>query len=283
MLQKGRRSQRKRRISLKRRMQWLSAWTAVLAAVTLIIGLFVFSVSGIKNVCDSVLAEHPNKVKEFSLDSSSVSGKSVENKHVENKEYGDVTSFSYKGDWNLLLVNKEKEMPEDYDVSIVSLKNGQQVAADIYDDLRDMLFTGEEEGGLSFLVASGYRTKEKQMQLVKEEIIKNQSFGMTYEEAYEDAMLTVAPDGYSEHETGLAVDIVAVANQRLDETQEYTRENQWLRENCYKYGFILRYPKDKEDITGFSYESWHFRYVGKEAAKEITEKGITLEEYLEGR
>ncbi|MDE6759828.1 MAG: M15 family metallopeptidase [Lachnospiraceae bacterium] len=201
---------------------------------------------------------------------------------MEHREHEDVTAFSYKDETNLLLVNKEKVLPEDYDVSIVSLNNGQQVAADIYDDLRDMLFTGEEEEGLSFLVASGYRTKEKQMQLVEEEIIKNQSFGMTYEEAYEDAMLTVAPTGYSEHETGLAVDIVAVANQRLDETQEYTRENQWLRENCYKYGFILRYPKDKEDITGFSYESWHFRYVGKEAAKEITEKGITLEEYLEG-
>lgn len=281
MLQEGRRSRRKGRISLKRRIQWLGAWSVVLAAATLIIGLFVFSVSGIKNVCDSVLAKHSNKVKEFSLNPSSVSDKSVDKKHVEHREYEDVTAFSYEDETNLLLVNKEKILPEDYDISIVSLKNGQQVAADIYDDLRDMLFTGEEEG-LSFLVASGYRTKEKQMQLVEEEIIKNQSFGMTYEEAYEDAMLTVAPTGYSEHETGLAVDIVAVANQRLDETQEYTRENQWLRENCYKYGFILRYPKDKEDITGFSYESWHFRYVGKEAAKEITLKGITLEEYLEG-
>ena len=258
MLQEGRRSRRKGRISLKRRIQWLGAWSVVLAA-----------------------AKHSNKVKEFSLNPSSVSDKSVDKKHVEHREYEDVTAFSYEDETNLLLVNKEKILPEDYDISIVSLKNGQQVAADIYDDLRDMLFTGEEEG-LSFLVASGYRTKEKQMQLVEEEIIKNQSFGMTYEEAYEDAMLTVAPTGYSEHETGLAVDIVAVANQRLDETQEYTRENQWLRENCYKYGFILRYPKDKEDITGFSYESWHFRYVGKEAAKEITLKGITLEEYLEG-
>lgn len=282
MLQEGRRSRRKGRISLKRRVQWLGAWSVVLAAAILIIGLFVFSVSGIKNVCDSVLAKHSNKVKEFSLNPSSVSDKSVDKKHVEHREYEDAAAFPYEDQSNLLLVNKEKVLPEDYDISIVSLKNGQQVAADIYDDLRDMLFTGEEEGGLSFLVASGYRTKEKQMQLVEEEIIKNQSFGMTYEEAYEDAMLTVAPTGYSEHETGLAVDIVAVANQRLDETQEYTRENQWLRENCYKYGFILRYPKDKEHITGFSYESWHFRYVGKVAAKEITLKGITLEEYLEG-
>ena len=103
---------------------------------------------------------------------------------------------------------------------------------------------------------------------------------MNEEEAREDALLTVAPAHYSEHETGLAVDIVAVTNQRLDATQENARENIWLQENCYKYGFILRYPKGKEEITGFSYESWHFRYVGKAAAKEIYDKGITLEEYL---
>lgn len=180
-----------------------------------------------------------------------------------------------------ILVNKQKPVPEDYEISLHMLKNGQQVASLMYEDLRDMLFTGETEEEVSFIVSSGYRDEEKQRQLLQEEIDKNLSAGMSYEEAEADALLTVAPAGYSEHETGLAVDIVAETNQRLDDTQEYTRENQWLQENCYKYGFILRYPEGKEDITGISYESWHFRYVGKEAAKEITEKGITLEEYLE--
>ena len=105
---------------------------------------------------------------------------------------------------------------------------------------------------------------------------------MGEEEARKDALMTVAPAHYSEHETGLAVDIVSVANQRLDETQEDTAANRWLRENCADYGFILRYPRGKEDVTGFSYESWHFRYVGKAAAKEIMQRGITLEEYLGG-
>lgn len=180
-----------------------------------------------------------------------------------------------------ILVNKQHRLPENYEVSLHMLKNGQQVASLMYDDLRDMLFTGEEEEDVSFIVCSGYRNEEKQHQLLQEEIDKNMELGMTYELAKEDALLTVAPAGYSEHETGLAVDIVAESNQRLDDTQEYTRENKWLQENCYKYGFILRYPKGKEDITGFSYESWHFRYVGKEVAKEIMEQGITLEEYLE--
>lgn len=182
---------------------------------------------------------------------------------------------------DLILVNKQHCLPEDYEVSLHMLRNGQQVASLMYEDLRDMLFTGEAEEDISFIVSSGYRSEEKQSRLLQEEIDKNMGMGMTYDMAKEDALLTVAPAGYSEHETGLAVDIVAETNQRLDDTQEDTRENQWLQENCYKYGFILRYPKGKEDITGFSYESWHFRYVGKEAAKEIVEQEITLEEYLE--
>lgn len=278
MLQKRRRSQR--RVLIKRRIQWLGAWLGVLAAVTLVIGLFVFSISRIKDVCDSVLAKQSNGIIGISLDSSSVSGKTVDEKQIKRENDNAGSFIANESSSKFLLVNKESMLPLDYDAEIMSLKNGQQVAVDIYEDLRNMLFTGEEEG-LSFLVASGYRTKEKQKQLVEEEVIKNQSYGMSYEEAYNDAILTVAPAGYSEHETGLAVDIVAVTNQRLDDTQEYTAENKWLRENCYKYGFILRYPRGKEEVTGFSYESWHFRYVGKEAAKEITEKGITLEEYLE--
>ena len=88
------------------------------------------------------------------------------------------------------------------------------------------------------------------------------------------------PPGCSEHETGLALDIVSLDNQRLEEAQEETPENIWLRENCWKYGFILRYPRGKEDITGIDYEPWHFRYVGHAAAEEITRLGLTLEEYL---
>ena len=79
----------------------------------------------------------------------------------------------------------------------------------------------------------------------------------------------------------MAVDIVSLEYQELDKEQEYTAENQWLRENCSRYGFILRYPPGTEAITGISYEPWHFRYVGMEEAEEIMRRGITLEEYLE--
>ena len=84
--------------------------------------------------------------------------------------------------------------------------------------------------------------------------------------------------GYSEHQTGLAVDIYnkVLPYTSFEETEEFT----WMQENAYKYGFILRFPKDKTNITGYQYESWHYRYVGKEVAKEIHENNLTLEEYL---
>lgn len=181
----------------------------------------------------------------------------------------------------LVLVNKLYKLPDDYHVALHELNNGEMVAECMYEDLKAMWFDGEEQNpGFSYNVCSGYRTAEKQERLLKQEIEDNINIGMSEEEAEADALLTVAPSGYSEHETGLAVDIVSENNQMLDDTQELTPENQWLQEHCYEYGFILRYPKGKETVTGYSYESWHFRYVGKEAAKEIHDRGITLEEYL---
>ena len=91
----------------------------------------------------------------------------------------------------------------------------------------------------------------------------------------------VMPAGHSEHETGLALDITARGNDKLDESQAAEKEIQWLHENCWKYGFILRYPKDKEAVTGISYEPWHFRYVGREAAEYLYENRLTLEEFWE--
>ena len=116
--------------------------------------------------------------------------------------------------------------------------------------------------------------------LLEEDMAILASAGYSRDEAYREATRTTMPPGCSEHETGLALDIVSLDNQRLEEAQEETPENIWLRENCWKYGFILRYPRGKEDITGIDYEPWHFRYVGRAAAEEITRLGLTLEEYL---
>ena len=194
--------------------------------------------------------------------------KTMSNPSVENSRY-------------LVLVNKDNPLPEDYSVTLKTLNNGRsQVDETIYDALREMLTDGSNEG-LNFCVASAYRSSKRQEEILNADIQAYMAQGMDYGSAYDEAVKQVMPPGYSEHETGLALDIVAVDYQLLDENQETTEENIWLRENCWKYGFILRYPADKEDITQIAYESWHFRYVGKEAAEYITKNGICLEEYLE--
>jgi D-alanyl-D-alanine carboxypeptidase len=104
---------------------------------------------------------------------------------------------------------------------------------------------------------------------------------MSYWEAYEETALNVALPGKSEHALGLALDLISNQYSELDEKQQTTAEAKWLAENCYKYGFILRYPPEKTNITGIVYEPWHYRYVGEEHAAKITERGITLEEYIQ--
>ena len=105
--------------------------------------------------------------------------------------------------------------------------------------------------------------------------------GLSREEATAQAGTVVAVPGTSEHQTGLAVDLVDKSYQHLDDAQASTDVQQWLMENSWKYGFILRYPAEKSDVTGIIYEPWHYRYVGKPAAREMRELGLCLEEYIE--
>ena len=181
----------------------------------------------------------------------------------------------------ILLVNKENPLPDDYTVELMKLPDGTNRAAkEAYEPLNDMLKAGTK-AGLTFEICSSYRDVDRQRELFDEDVETLIRQGYSYTEAYEEVAKETMPPGCSEHSTGLAFDIVAKDYQLLDEKQAQTDESIWLREHCAEYGFILRYPKGKEDITGISYESWHFRYVGIEAAKYIMENDLTLEEYLE--
>ena len=183
-----------------------------------------------------------------------------------------------KTDPLLILVNKDHEyVGEEPEVKRWRI-GGISVSTEIYDALAAMLDAGQQLG-LRFVVCSGYRSREVQEQLFQEDLDKYMNSGMDYEEAWSAASQYTMPPGHSEHCTGLAVDIVAQSNQQLDSTQETTSETRWLQTHCWEYGFILRYPKDKSSITGISYEAWHYRYVGKEAAKYLTENQLTLEEF----
>ena len=179
----------------------------------------------------------------------------------------------------LTLVNFENTIPKDWKVDLVQLNNGQSVDRRIYDDLIAMLQAAKSEG-LNPLICSSYRTNEKQEQLYQNKVSEYLSQGYSKVEASDKAAFWVARPGTSEHQLGLAVDIVSTKNQRLDRSQENTVEQQWLIQNSWKYGFVLRYPTNKNSITGVGYEPWHYRFVGKEHAKKITEQGVCLEEYL---
>ena len=182
--------------------------------------------------------------------------------------------------WNLLLVNGENPMPEDYSVTLTALRNGQQVDERMYPALQEMM-DDARAAGLSPLICSSYRTEIQQKHLYEEKVEEYLIDGYSDAEAEKLAAGWVAPPGTSEHQTGLAVDIVAESYQHLDSAQEDTEEQQWLMHHCWDYGFILRYPSDKVHVTGIQYEPWHYRFVGVQAALAMRDSGRCLEEYLE--
>lgn len=171
-------------------------------------------------------------------------------------------------EWYLILVNPDKAMPDDFSVETAYTEGGYEVDARIKDDLEEML-ADCRDAGYDPQIISAFRTRETQQFLYDRTANKNDT----------------AIPGHSEHECGLAVDIIdsssaGWADPLIDEQEELPAQK-WLMENCQNYGFILRYPKDKEDITQIIYEPWHYRYVGKEHAEAIMKSGICLEEYIE--
>ncbi len=191
-------------------------------------------------------------------------------------------------EWLLRLVNPWTTMPDGYvppkltDLSEDIATPGQKVDSRMYDPLLEMLAACKADGKTAVVVSS-YRTQKKQQSLFDNKVQRLINSGLSSEDAYVEASTVVALPGTSEHQLGLAVDLVDIHNYNLDESQEKTEAQQWLMAHSWEYGFILRYPNDKSETTGIIYEPWHYRYVGKEAAREIYEQGICLEEYLENR
>lgn len=186
----------------------------------------------------------------------------------------DLTELKY------ILVNDGHPLPRSFQPELVETRNEKIVHREIQPALEQMLDAAEQEG-ISIIICSAYRDYEKQAELVQSSIEKLMQEGYSYTEAHWQTRLDTAMVGNSEHHTGLAVDLVGVSHQTLDEEHADTPEAIWLREHAHEYGFILRYPKDKEDITGFVYESWHYRYVGESAAAFIKEHQLCLEEFLD--
>lgn len=183
-------------------------------------------------------------------------------------------------DWQLVLVNKQHPVPDDYTFTLGTITGSMKCDIRIISDLMAMLSAAKEDG-VELMICSPYRDYNRQTVLFNRKIDYYMEKGYSYVEAYKIASITVTVPGASEHQIGLALDIVSDTYSSLDTGFGETPAGIWLKEHGYEYGFILRYPLGKEYITGIQYEPWHYRYVGKTAATLIMNQEITLEEFLE--
>lgn len=189
--------------------------------------------------------------------------------------------------WNMVLVNKSTPVPEDYQLNLTTVDisasdDEVQFDARAADALKQMMDAGNA-AGMDLCIVSTYRTIEYQEELYNRKIQQYRNQGKNEEDAVAVASTIVTPPGCSEHNIGLAADIVGQGYDTLDSGFEDTDAGKWLAAHCAEYGFILRYPEDKSEITDIIYEPWHFRYVGRDAASYITEHNLCLEEFIQQR
>lgn len=220
--------------------------------------------------------EEPEDNEDIEDTENSDNTEAVEDKDVENAQ----PDYDIN-DWKLILVNKQNYIPEDYNPKLSAINGSLMADERIIGDIYDMLNAASNDG-VNLMICSAYRSGDRQKMLFRNKLNKLMGKGYSYLESYKEGSMSVTPPGTSEHQLGLALDILTGSYTAMDDGFADTEAGKWLKKNCAKYGFILRYPKGKEKITGIIFEPWHFRYVGKEYAELITEKGICLEEFLNG-
>lgn len=183
-------------------------------------------------------------------------------------------------DWRLILINKQHPIPDDYEFTLTTITGKMQCDERIMEDLLLMLQAAKNDN-VNLIICSPYRTDASQVTIFERHVKAYMNKGLNYMDSFKLASQEATVPGYSEHQVGLSLDIYTASHMILDDAYGETEAGRWLAANCSDYGFILRYPKGKESITSIAYEPWHFRYVGREAAKIITNEGITLEEFWE--
>lgn len=198
----------------------------------------------------------------------------IENNQTENKPME--TTKKKIDDWRLALANYENLLPENFTVKVSNIDNTRQFDSRAIGELNDMMNAMKKDGVTNVWVQSAYRSVARQKELYDNSVKKYLQQGKTQEEAEKLTDEYINKPGSSDHNLGLAVDFNYVDNkfEKLDGFK-------WLKKNAENYGFVLRYPKDKEDITKIAYESWHWRYVGVEHAKKMNDLNMCLEEYIE--
>ena len=233
---------------------------------------------------EDVSSEESSSEESSSADVSSESGDESEDQPANTTPVGEKPDHS----WSTMLVNQWSYMPEGYVPEVREIVyNGVSPLNNKFDvraaDALEQMLADARAAGYNMYLVSAYRSHEYQVNLFNRKVNEYKNLGYSDDEAYNQASQWVAIPGTSEHCTGLAADIVSSTwyNHNTDLTHDFedTEHFDWLYSHCADYGFILRYPKNREATTGITYEPWHYRYVGVEAAKYIMENNITLEEF----
>lgn len=245
----------------------------IIALIIIILGV-VMLIKGIIHI----FSTKPEDKEETNTSQVNTISKSQNNVTVQASAEPKTTSANTEilNQWNLKLVNNDNSVDRNYVPELAEISNGVKFDKRAISYLKEMINAMYKENITSIWVQSAYRSYEKQEELFNRQVQKNKDAGKQQEEAERIAQTVVQRPEMSEHNLGLAADFNTVTNE-FENTKAFT----WLQKNAQEYGFILRYPKDKQDITKITYESWHWRYVGKEHAKIMKEKGYCLEEYID--
>lgn len=221
---------------------------------------------------DDILAYHNHK--------STHEGEVPAEEEVQTAAVTEELNFD-AADWRLVLINKQHPISNDYEFELGRLsveKSSIQLDDRILDDLLLMMQAAKKDG-LNLVIRSPYRTYDRQESNFNNRIREHMRNGLSYMEAYKVTSQVITVPGCSEHEVGLALDITSESYIDLKRGFADTKEGKWLADHSYEYGFILRYPAEKEYITSIEYEPWHFRYVGREAASVMKREELCLEEF----
>lgn len=257
-----------------RGIKYLLIITVLLLALAFVLTKFVFKEDG----------GAPDETEAGTVTVSAFSG-TVSDAPDRNDSTEDEEDENIDNKWAMFLVNKYNPLPENFDDMIETelVYDGDKkgyIDARAAQYAKDM-FAAAKEDGIDLWVISSYRTFNYQQENFNRSVEQRMNNGMSYDDAYADTAKEVAMPGESEHNAGLAMDIMSAEYTSMDDAGfENTEAFAWLDKHAAEYGFILRYPKNKEDITDIIYEPWHYRFVGLYYANEIKKSGLCLEEYF---
>lgn len=239
----------------------------ILLIVVIVFGMYYIILN--KNILKNTV----NSITMNNIDDSQNKSKtivSVKN-NINNNSSSDSTEITQ--DWKLILVNTDNKLPDNYEIKLDKIED-KEIDYRIKNSLEQMINDAKKEN-LNIWIQSAYRSIERQEELFNKKVQEYLDYGETPEVAEELTLMTINKPRTSEHNLGLSVDFNTVKTD-FDNSDEFI----WLEKNAENYGFILRYRKDKENITKVIYEPWHWRYVGIENAKAINKLDMCLEEYI---